>query len=298
MNLMSSKQLRYLYFGISLLFLVPGILSLFMFGLKPAIDFTGGSLLEVEIVGQTATNSASVAGITEQVKDVYELSGVQVSGDTNFVLRGKTISNDTKIEVINALDEKFGQVKELRFSSVGPTLGREVLIKMLTAIFLVAGFITIYIWRQFDQLKYGVCAILAMMHDTLILLGTFSVLGKVLAVEVDVLFVTAVLTTLSFSIHDTIVVYDRIRELRRKHRHLDYKQVVNAAVLETLSRSINNSVTIILMLLSLALLGGESIRWFAVALLVGAITGTYSSTFTAAPLLLLWDEFSKKINRK
>ena len=171
-----------------------------------------------------------------------------------------------------------------------------MLSKTLAALFLVAATITIYVWRQFDELKYGVCAILAMFHDSIILLGAFSILGYFYGIQVDVLFVTALLTTLSFSVHDTIVVYDRIRELKRKRRGVNYTDLVNMSVVETLSRSINNSITIILMLFSLALLGGNSIRWFAVALLIGAITGTYSSTFTAAPLLLLWDEI--KLRRK
>ena len=136
---------------------------------------------------------------------------------------------------------------------------------------------------------YGVCALLAMFHDMLVLIGTFSLLGYFLHVEVDVLFVTAVLTILSFSVHDTIVVYDRIRELKRKERGLTYVETIDTAVTETLSRSLNNSLTIIFMLLALWLLGGDTIRWFVFALLIGTITGTYSSTFTAAPLLVIWD---------
>lgn len=285
---------RNLYFGISLLFLIPGLTSLFLFGLRPAIDFTGGSMLEVRLVPSTEPKFSNPEVVEQIAANSYEVSGVQASGPFQYILRGKTISNEEKDTVLAALTAEFGPVEELRFSTVGPTLGREVLTKMLTAMFLVAGFITLYVWRQFNELKYGICAILAMLHDTTILVGAFSILGYLMNVEVDVLFVTAVLTTLSFSIHDTIVVYDRIRELRRKHRSRPYFDVVNAAVIETLSRSINNSITIILMLLSLALLGGDSIRWFAVALLIGAITGTYSSTFTAAPLLLLWDQFAQR----
>ena len=143
-------------------------------------------------------------------------------------------------------------------------------------------------------MRYGVCAVLAMFHDMLVLIGTFSLLGYLLHVEVDVLFVTAVLTILSFSVHDTIVVYDRIRELRRKERGLTYVEMIDTAVTETLSRSLNNSLTIIFMLLALWLLGGETIRWFVFALLIGTITGTYSSTFTAAPLLVIWDSLHSR----
>lgn len=127
-----------------------------------------------------------------------------------------------------------------------------------------------------------------MFHDSIVLIGLFSLFGRFFGTEVDVLFVTALLTTLSFSVHDTIVVFDRIRENRKKHPTADFTTLVDASVLETLSRSINNSMTIIIMLLVLVLLGGETIRWFAVALLIGAVTGTYSSTFTAAPLVVEW----------
>ena len=137
-----------------------------------------------------------------------------------------------------------------------------------------------------------------MFHDSLILLGAFSLLGHFYGIEVNVLFVTALLTTLSFSVHDTIVVFDRIRELTRKNFKLKEEVVVWRAVRETLPRSINNSLTIIIMLLALVILGGESIRWFALALLIGAVTGTYSSTFTAAPLLLLWSDISKLLKKR
>lgn len=290
---------RNLYFFISLAVIIPGLISLGMFGLRPAIDFTGGSLLEVQFTGLSANPTATVSatlekpspdGITQVVSEVYDIQGVQQSGEASYIVRGKPVDNDTKNVALGALQEKYGVVMERQFSTVGPTLGRETLVKMVTAIAIVAGIIMLYVWKQFSELKYGVSAIAAMLHDSLVLLGVFSILGVVMKVEVDVLFVTALLTTLSFSVHDTIVVYDRIRELSRKHRTQPFELLVNTAIIETLSRSVNNSFTIIIMLLSLALLGGETIRWFAVALLVGAITGTYSSTFTAAPLLLLWEQ--------
>ena len=156
----------------------------------------------------------------------------------------------------------------------------------------------IYVWVQFNELKYGVSAILAMFHDSLVLLGVFSLLGHFYHVEVDMLFVTALLTTLSFSVHDTIVVYDRIRELRGRYSKYSLTSLINTAITETLSRSINNSVTIIIMLAALAMLGGDTIRWFSAALLIGAVTGTYSSTFTAAPLLLLWEDIKKMILKR
>ena len=182
----------------------------------------------------------------------------------------------------------------LRSETIGPTLSAELLRKTLNAVVLVAALITCYIWYRFRELRYGVCATIAMFHDTLVLLGSFSLLGHLYGVEADVLFVTALLTTLSFSVHDTIVVYDRIRELRRKYVRHSYVEILDAAVTETLTRSINNSVTIALMLLSLSLLGGATVRWFAIALLIGTVTGTYSSPFTAVPLLGLWDTVQRR----
>lgn len=283
---------RWLYFSISGLVLIPGILSLAVFGLRPAIDFTGGALIEVRMPeldqDLTRDQAQNLAG------EAFEISSVQTSGSNQYILRGKDISNDQKNQVVQSLTVELGQVEELRFETVGPTLGRELLVKTLAAVAIVAGFILLYVWYQFKELKFGLSAIFAMFHDSLILLGSFSLLGAWLGVEVDVLFVTALLTTLSFSIHDTIVVFDRIREKQADHPKADFQAVVDAAILETLGRSINNSLTIIIMLLSLAWLGGETIRWFSVALLIGAITGTYSSTFTAAPLLFEWHRFTLK----
>ena len=325
---MNIMKYRNIFFVISLLFLIPSSISLLVFGFKPSIDFVGGSLLEIQLsvvtenqaqeqievedttvvtleepelatpTAMTATKYPTQDELQNLLSQVYEVSSVQEKEMGRYLIEGADIGNDTKVQALEQLSAQYSSVSELRFESVGPTLSKELLQKTITALFLVAGIITIYVWKQFDELKYGVCAILAMFHDSIILLGSFSLLGYFYGIQVDVLFVTALLTTLSFSIHDTIVVYDRIRELRKKNRRISYYQLVNMAVIETLSRSINNSVTIILMLAALALLGGDSIRWFAVALLIGAITGTYSSTFTAAPLLLLWDDIANKRTQK
>lgn len=281
----------WLYFLISAIVIVPGAISLILFGLRPSIDFTGGSLLELRFVESVDINSVS-----EVASQKYNLESVQESGEAQVLLKGETIDSDTKTAVVTAVSEAVGAAEELRFETIGPSLSQELLRKTYIAIAVVALVITIYIARQFKEWKYGICAVLAMLHDTLVLVGTFSLLGYWYGVEVDVLFVTAVLTTLSFSVHDTIVVYHRIRELQQKNRSLKLEELLNTAVLGTITRSLNNSLTIILMLTALVLLGGESIRWFAVALLIGAITGTYSSTCTAVPLLYVWEKW--KNNKK
>jgi preprotein translocase subunit SecF len=289
---MNFMKYRYLYFGISLIVLIPGILSLLLFGLKPSIDFTGGSLLEFAVQQKEKTTEFSLDTVQKMVGSEYQINSVQRSGANQVIVRGKPITNAQKEAALQKL-YLVSPIQEVRFETVGPVLGKELLEKTFVAAGVVATFILLYVWKQFYSAKYGLAAILAMFHDSLILLGSFSLLGKFMNVEVDVLFVTALLTTLSFSVHDTIVVFDRIRELSKKHHNVPYIELLNAAVLETMSRSINNSMTIIMMLLALVLLGGATIHWFALALLIGAITGTYSSTFTAVPLLLVWDQGTK-----
>jgi preprotein translocase subunit SecF len=295
---MNFMRWRWLYLAISLLVIVPGVVSLILFGLKPAIDFTGGSLLEIRFIEITEDFNLDISELREDLSAVYELDSVIQSADNQVVLKGKHIDNEQKNEAVSVLEERYGAISEERFEAVGPSLGKELLGKTLVGVFIAAGLIMAYVWIQFNELKYGVSAILAMFHDSLVLLGVFSLLGYFYGVEVDMLYVTALLTTLSFSVHDTIVVYDRIRELRGKYARHSLFNLINTAVTETLSRSINNSVTIIIMLAALAMLGGESIRWFSVALLIGAVTGTYSSTFTAAPLLLLWEDMATFIRKK
>ena len=282
---MNLLKYRYLYFAISLLFLIPGIFSLFKYGLKPSIDFVGGALIEIKLPENT---NLTFAQVDELVDEEFGLSAVQKSGDSQLMIKSKEVSEEQKSDLTTQLTQQYGAAEVLRFESVGPSISKELLSKTIVAIALVSVIIAIYVWRQFKELKFGVTAVMAMFHDSLILLGSFSLLGHFYGVEVDVLFVTAMLTTLSFSVHDTIVVYDRIRELNRKHPRIQFEELANTAVLETLTRSINNSVTIIVMLLALVLLGGSTIKWFSTALLIGAVTGTYSSSFTAVPLLVEW----------
>lgn len=278
---MNFMRFKWLYFALSALALVSGIYSLLVWGLKPSIDFTGGSLLELKFEKKTE----DVRGIFEE-KGV-EVSSIQSSGENTYLFRMKPIDKNKNQEVQRALAEKFGQVEEIRFETVGPTLGRELLTKTSVAIILAAGFILFYIAIRFRDKKYGLCAIVAMFHDTLILLGIFSLLGHFKNIEVDTLFVTAVLTTLSFSVHDTVVIYDQIREGFSP----------NQAIEKTLVRSLNNSLTIIFVLFALWLLGGETIKWFIFALLLGTILGTYSSTFIAIPLLVVWESFFSRFRR-
>lgn len=292
---MQVMRYRLLFFALSGTFLLISIVSLIFFGLKPSVDFAGGSLIEVQFSQPTNISSQDISSIIEEGEAV---SAVQQAGENRFIFKTSEINNQQKDGLIEKVSEKFGTLEVLRFETVGATVSGELIQKTIWAIVIVTFLIMAYIWHQFKDLKFGICAILAMFHDSIILLGAFSLLGKFYDVEVDMLFVSAVLTTLSFSVHDTIVVFDRIRELRRKHWGTSITTLVNTAVLETISRSLNNSITVFIVLVSLVLMGGSAIRWFAVALLVGAVVGTYSSTFVAAPLLVAWEELLPKFKRK
>lgn len=283
---------KWLYFLISALVIVPGLVSLLLFGLKPSIDFTGGTLWEVGLVGETGATEEAIEGIFQEVGLLAE---VRASGENQYLIRTSPLEFSQRQLLLGELGRRFGELIEIRFETLGPRLGKELLEKALLAVVLATLAILLYVAYRFKNFAYGTVAILAMFHDTLVLLGVFSILGRFFDVEVGALFVTAVLTTLSFSVHDTIVVFDRIREILRK-TNAGFEVVVNQAVGETVVRSINNSLTIIFMLLALLLLGGESLRWFIFALLVGTISGTYSSTFNASPLLVVWFNLSKRKN--
>lgn len=278
---------RFIYFffsGSAILFTVVG---LFLFGLRPSIDFTGGTLLEVQ---SSVLVDTPIVDLQSTVSEFFSVSVIQPTQSDSVIFRGENIDNEQKLLVLQELMQLDPDLTELRFDTIGPTFGRELFVKMMWAVILVSSSILLYVWFQFKDPMYGVSAIIAMFHDTLIVIGAFSFFGYIFGVEVDMLFVTALLTTLAFSVHDTIVVFDRIRELSRKHRKYPFIDVVNVAITETLGRSVNNSITVILMLLSLTLLGGETIRWFVAALLIGVSVGTYSSPFLAAPVLVTWQQ--------
>jgi len=289
-------RFKWLYFLISGIVILPGVFSLIKWGLRPSIDFTGGTLLELEFTQAIGDKQKVISEALNELE--IEYSSIQLSGEKRILIKAKPITREDVSSIIGTVAEKAGEkLSELRFDTVGPILGKELIKKTIIAILLAAGFIMLYVWKQFKEPMYGVCAIAAMFHDSLVLLGIFSLLGHFAGVEVDTLFVTAVLTILSFSVHDTVVVYDRIRESRKKFSGVPFENLVDKAITETLSRSINNSMTIIVMLIALYLLGGTTIKWFVFALLIGTVSGTYSSTFTAVPLLVVWNEIKTKRKR-
>jgi len=270
---------RVFYFGLSLVLIAGGSYSLLVNGLKLGLDFTGGSLLELKV-------NAPIGELQTVAEAAIPLASLQQSNDS-FILRSRAIDSAQKMQLTETLKIKFGEVSEIRFETIGPLLGQELIQKTLIGLALAVLFILVYLAYRFRDKTFGICAVLAMLHDSLIILGAFSLLGAWSGVEIDALFVTAVLTILSFSVHDTIVLYDRIREDRRLYPQETMVNIANRAISETMIRSVNNSLTIIFMLLSLFVFGGETTRWFVLALLIGTVSGTYSSPFVAVPLLVL-----------
>jgi preprotein translocase subunit SecF len=289
---------RYLYFFISLLVIVPGIVFMILnwsASRQPiplAIDFTGGSLLELQFLGSRPS--------VEVVRNIFlELApdtapGIQSIEQSSYAIRSKKIEDATKGQIVEEIAKRTGvETTVLTFSSVSPSVGAEVTRAAVIAILLAAVAILAYISYAFrgveHAVRYGVAAILAMLHDVLVVLGTEAILAYALHWEADALFLTALLTVIGFSVHDTIVVFDRVRENSRIYRRISYETLVNHSIIQTLDRSINTQLTVMFTLFSLVLFGGDTIRHFVIILLVGIFSGTYSSIFNAAPILVVWE---------
>lgn len=224
------------------------------------------------------------------------VSSIQQSGDNFYLIRLKELSNEQKIKYLDLLKKEDKGLLEKRFENVGPVVGRELTQKAVLSIAVASLLIVVYIaWsfryipKPYSSWKFGASAIIALLHDVLVVLGLFSIFGALWHVEIDSLFVTAVLTVIGFSVHDTIVVFDRIRENLPKMPQSSFEEVVDFSISETLVRSLNTSLTAVLTLLCLLLFGGANIRWFVVALLIGIVSGTYSSIFNAVPILVIWE---------
>ena len=291
---------RKIWFISSGLLVLMAIVSLFIWGLKFGIDFTGGSILEVSYSKERPTMIAVQEALTG-----LDLANVrlQPSGEKDYILRFEEIEETTHQNILTSLEaiEIAGvddnTLSELRFEAVGPIIGQELKTKALQAIVIVLIFIILYIAYAFRKVskpvaswKYGLAAIVALVHDILLVIGVFSILGHFMNVEVDILFVTALLTILGFSVHDTIVTFDRIRENLFRNQDQDFKEIVNNSINQTIVRSINTSFTTLLALLAVYFFGGKSIQNFALALILGVIAGTYSSIFLASPLLVIWNK--------
>jgi preprotein translocase subunit SecF len=283
---------RYLYFGISLVIIIPGMLALLIWGFPLAIDFTGGNLLEVQFQDGNVPEPASVIELYASMG--YPDTQVTTSGNNVLIIRSKTMDEATVNKAVAMMGDQFGgQPTVLRSDSVGPAVGQEVATRAAGAVGLAAIGIMAYITYAFrgvqHAFRYGVAAIIAMLHDVLVVIGFEAIFGHFLGWEVDALFLTALLTVIGFSVHDTIVVFDRIRENSILQKRLPYETVVNNSIVQTLARSLNTQLTVMFTLFALALFGGITTRHFVLILLIGVLSGTYSSIFNAAPILVVWE---------
>jgi preprotein translocase subunit SecF len=284
---------RYWFFALSLLVIVPGMIALGVWGLPLAIDYTGGSLLEVSF----AAAARPAPGAVVQLYDDLGIPNavVQTVGETGIVIRSRELTLEQKAEILALLEDQAGSpVTEQRFDLVGATIGGEVAERSALAVGLAAAGILLYITYAFrgvpHAIRFGTAAIIAMLHDVAVVFGAEAILGHFLGWEADSLFLTALLTVIGFSVHDTIVVFDRVRENQSIYRRLDFETVVNHSIVQTLDRSINTQLTVMLTLLALLLFGGVTTQHFVAILLVGVFSGTYSSIFNAAPILVVWEK--------
>ncbi len=289
---------RYLYFLISLLVIIPGLIFLVLnwsrtgTPLPLGIDFTGGSLLEVQFTGARPPTDAIQNAFIKFAPEASPI--IQPLGEDSYSIRSRAIDDATKGKIVTEFQSLSGSpVTVLAFSSVSAAVGAEVTKAAGFAILLAAAAILGYVWFAFrgvdHSIRYGTAAILAMLHDILVVLGVEAILAFVLGWEADALFLTALLTVIGFSVHDTIVVFDRIRENSHVYRRVEYETLVNHSIVQTLDRSINTQLTVMFTLFALVLFGGDSIRHFVTILLVGIFSGTYSSIFNASPILVVWE---------
>jgi preprotein translocase subunit SecF len=273
---------RLVYFLLSFSVIAAGLFSIFRFGYYYSIDFTGGTNIEYAINKK----------IDEKlIRDVVKDNGVRLNyvkvSNNKIILRTSILEKSMQEKIKSAIEKREKmKLTLLKEETVGPVIGREMVKKTIIASVLAIVGILVYMVFSFSGFNYAFAAILAMIHDALVLFGTYSLVSYFFGAEFDTMFVTAVLTTMSFSVHDTIVIFDKIREYMKEEGKGEIEFYANRALTETMVRSLNNSMTIVFMLLALILLGGLTTRFFVVALLVGTITGTYSSPFVATPILV------------
>jgi preprotein translocase subunit SecF len=294
MNIIGRRKIWYL---ISLILILPGVVGLILWKIPTGLDFKGGTLLDIEYSQGVSKEKIQEATASAEVKN----ANVQPAGERSFIIKTTLLDQGQLQKLTDALAKAGDGYKQNRLETVGPTVSSDLKNRAIIAVILASLAIIIYITIAFRKVpkpanswRFGVCAVLALIHDLLFVFGVFAILGHFFGYEIDALFITALLTIMGFSVHDTIVVFDRIRENLRKSPSLDFETNVNNSILQTLNRSLNTSFTVLLVLLCLFLLGGETLKHFMLALLVGVSIGTYSSIFNASPLLVSWQGWSAR----
>lgn len=290
---------RYFYFTLSLLIIVPGLIAIvvhwaqYQSPFALAIDFTGGTNWEIVDISRVPT--------TDEVRAIYEKYGIRdaipqpetLEGKQGVLIRSSEVRPEVKTQIAADLRALIGNFTEARFESAGPAIGAEVSQRAAQAVGLAALAILIFLTIAFRKaphpFRYGVAAIVAMFHDILVVIGLGAIFGLLFGWQVDALFLTALLTVIGFSVHDTIVVFDRIRENITRLRGMPFDNVVNHSIMQTLDRSINTQLVVLFTLTALALFGGVTLRQFVLTMLIGILSGTYSSIFNAAQILVVWE---------
>lgn len=285
---------RYYYFLFSFLIIIPGLIFLAMDGLPLSIDFTGGTLFEIQFeAGKTLD--------TEGILNIYEIASIDdaqvITTDAgSLVIRSSFLTNEVRDQILTAMKSESGsEISVIRFDSVGPSIGAQVASRAALAVGVAALGVIVYITLAFRKVqnafRYGVCAVIAMIHDVAVVFSVAGIGARYFGWQMDALFLTALLTVIGFSVQDKVVVFDRIRENANILRRLEYEKLVNHSIVQTLQRSINTQLmTVEFLLLALVLFGGVTLQEFAIILLVGLLSGTYSSIFVAAPILVLWEK--------
>lgn len=289
---------RFWFFIISLLVIAPGIVFLILApGLRPGIDFTGGSSMTLRFSDESNINQQEVR---DQLTTLgYQEATVQNLGENSFFIRTKELNEEDKDNLVTNMTTSLdvGAENVLQgFDLVSPVVAQETVMNALWAILAAAVGIFIYIWWAFRNVpspfRYGLAAIVALIHDTIIVIGIFAILGELMQMEVNTMFLIALLTVIGYSVNDTIVVFDRIRENVLIYSNRTFPEIVNLSISETIGRSLNTSFTLVITLIALVLFGGATIREFLFVLLIGVVAGTYSSIAIASQVLVSWDQRS------
>ena len=291
---------RFWFFLISGVVILLGIISLVTFGLPAGIEFSSGSMLTLKFEKQV-----DYAQFQQEIRNLgYTNAVIQRTGSGEFLIRTHELTEEEKAQIESALTARFGQLSETQFYSVSPIAATETVKNAAIAIAVSAVGILLYVTWAFRRMpnpfRYGTCAIIALLHDVLVVLGVFSILSAILNWQINLMFITGILAIIGYSINNTIVIFDRIRENLRKGISADFEAVVNNSLVETLSRSLNTSITTLITILALLLFVGTTIQNFAIVLLIGIIAGTFDSICVAPSLLVVWDkgEWSRFIGRR
>lgn len=302
MDLIKSSKKRKIFFTLSGFLVIASIVLIVFLKPKIGIDFAGGTLMELQF-----NNDVTQENITEKIKNLDFISNVivQKTDNNQYLIRINNINKESLDQLSSSINSEVGEYTEIRMETVGPTISKDTTEKAIWAVIIASIAIILYIAYAFRKVpkpasswRFGTTAIIALIHDIIITVGIFVLLSYFFGFEIDSLFIVAILTILGYSVNDTIVIFDRIREnLKTSSHRLSFAEIVNQSLIQSITRSLNTSITLILVLLSLLILGGESIKPFVSLLLAGAIIGTYSSIFLAPPILIVWQEKVEKKNK-